>query len=134
MIASYFSYVRRHPLTSIRNDAELEAAQAMVDALLREDLDAGGQAYLDALSDLILLYERDHHPIDPLPPHEFLAQILRERNMSQADLGRATGLAKATLSDLVTGKRAFTIDQMHAVASVFGLPGSVFLPRHRLSS
>jgi plasmid maintenance system antidote protein VapI len=51
--------------------------------------------------------------------------------MSQADLVRATGLAKATVSDLVSGKRPFTIEQMHSVAAVFGLPGHVFLPPSR---
>ena len=49
--------------------------------------------------------------------------------MSQAELARRAGLAKATVSDLRTGKRPFTVKQMHAVASVFGLPGTVFLPK-----
>jgi HTH-type transcriptional regulator / antitoxin HigA len=126
---SYFELVKRHPLRSIRTEADLDAAQAVIDDLLRRELDAGELAYLDALSDLVLLYERDHHPIPPLPPHDLLAQVLADRAMSQADLARATGLAKATVSDLVSGKRAFTVDQMHRVAGVFGLPARVFLPR-----
>ena len=36
---------------------------------------------------------------------------------------------RSTVSDLVSGKRPFTVKQMHAVASVFGLPGTVFLPK-----
>jgi HTH-type transcriptional regulator/antitoxin HigA len=126
---SYFALVKRHPLTSIRNDMELEAAQSRVDALLRETLDEGGQAYLDALTDLIIVYEQEHYAIAPLPPHELLAHMLGERKMSQADLTRATGLAKATVSDLVTGKRSFTVEQMHTIAKVFGLPGTVFMPK-----
>jgi HTH-type transcriptional regulator / antitoxin HigA len=126
---SYFTLVKRHPLTSIREDKELEAAQSMVNALLRENLDDGGQAYLDALSDLIIVYEQEHHAIAPLAPHELLAHMLQERAMSQAELMRMTGLAKATVSNLVTGRRPFTVDQMHTVARVFGLPGTVFLPK-----
>jgi HTH-type transcriptional regulator/antitoxin HigA len=126
---TYFALVKRHPLTSIRNERELDAAQAILDALLREDLDDGGLAYLDALSDLVIVYEQEHHAIAPLPPHELLAHMLQERSMSQADLTRTTGLAKATVSDLVTGKRPFTVNQMHAVANVFGLPGSVFMAK-----
>ena len=126
---TYFRLVKRHPLTSIRSDKDLDAAQSVVDALLREDLDDGGQAYLDALSDLIMVYEQEHHAIAPLPPHELLAHMLEERRMSQADLMRATGLAKATVSDLVTGRRPFTPKQMHTVANVFGLPGTVFMPK-----
>ena len=126
---TYFELVKRHPLTSIRNEAELDAAQTMLDALLRQELNEGGRAYLDALSDLVIVYEREHYAIAPLPAHELLANMLDERNLSQADLVRATGIAKATVSDLVSGKRPFTVAQMHAVAEVFGLPGSVFLSK-----
>jgi HTH-type transcriptional regulator/antitoxin HigA len=126
---TYFALVKRHPLKSIRNERELDAAQEVVDDLLREDLDDGGRTYLDALSDLVIVYEQDHHAVAPLPPHELLAHMLEERGMSQADLTRMTGLAKATVSDLVTGKRPFTVNQMHAVANVFGLPGTVFMPK-----
>lgn len=126
---SYMTLVKRHPLTSISNDRELDAAQAVIDSLLREDLDDGRRAYLDALSDLVIVYEQEHHAVAPLPPHELLAHMLQERGMSQADLARAAGLAKATVSDLATGKRPFTVNQMHAVANIFGLPGAVFLPK-----
>jgi transcriptional regulator with XRE-family HTH domain len=63
-----------------------------------------------------------------LPARQLLVQRLQERGLSQADLVRATGIAKATVSDLVGGKRPFAGDPMHAVAEVFGLPGHVFLP------
>jgi HTH-type transcriptional regulator/antitoxin HigA len=92
-------------------------------------LDDGRQTYLDALSDLVLLYERQHHPVPPLTPHELLVHLLAERDLSQADLVRTTGLAKATVSDLVTGKRAFTVEQMQRVSEVFDVPASVFLPK-----
>jgi hypothetical protein len=59
---SYLTLVKRHPLTSIRNENELDAAQAVMDALLREDLDDGGQAYLDALSDLCPVAPRNLLP------------------------------------------------------------------------
>jgi HTH-type transcriptional regulator / antitoxin HigA len=126
---TYFELVRRHPLKSIQTDADLDAAQGVIDSLLRQDLDAGGHAYLDALSDLVILYERDRHPVPPLAPSELLAYLLDERGMSQAELGRQTGIAKATVSDLVSGKRSFTVEQMHLVAGVFGLPAPVFMPR-----
>lgn len=126
---SYLALVKRHPLTSIRNERELDAAQAMIDELLREHLDDGGQAYLDALSDLVIVYEQEYHAVTPLPPHELLAHMLEEWSMSQADLARATGLAKATVSDLTTGKRPFAVNQMHAVANIFGLPAAVFLSK-----
>ena len=126
---TYFEWVRRHPLKSIQSDADLDASQAVMDELLRQHLDAGGLAYLDALSDLVRVYEREHHAVPPLAPHELLAYLLEEHGLSQADLVRRTGIAKATISDLVSGKRAFTVEQMHRVAEVFGVPATVFMPK-----
>jgi hypothetical protein len=56
---TYFDHVKRFPLTHVRDDAHLEEATAVIDRLLREDLDEGGQEYLDALTDLVEIYEAD---------------------------------------------------------------------------
>jgi HTH-type transcriptional regulator/antitoxin HigA len=124
---SYFDLVKQHPLRSIRDEAELDAAQAVIEALLRRKLDTGEAAYLDALSDLVIKYEQDHHAIAPLPPHELLTQMMLERGMTQAELVRLTGIAKATINDLASGKRSFTVEHMHRIATEFGLPAPVFM-------
>lgn len=124
---TYFELVKRHPLRSIGNQAELDGAQAVIDDLLRQQLDDGAKAYLDALSDLVILYEQDHHAIAPLPPNELLAHLLAERGLAQADLVRRTGIAKATVSELASGKRPFTVTHMRRIAAMFGLPATVFM-------
>jgi plasmid maintenance system antidote protein VapI len=53
--------------------------------------------------------------------------MLEEPGMSQADLVRKTGIAKATVSDLVGGKRPFTVEHMHRIAAVVGLPATTFM-------
>lgn len=128
---SYFALVRRHPLKAIRNDAELAAAQSVIDDLLTEILDGGSSDYLDALSDLVLLYEREVHPIPPVAPHRRLAHLLESNGISQAELSRRTGFSKATISDLVSGKRPFTVTQMNRMGLEFALPASAFLPGRR---
>jgi antitoxin component HigA of HigAB toxin-antitoxin module len=80
---------------------------------------------LEALSDLVIFYERDHHAIAPLPPHELLAFTLGEHGLTQADLVRKTGIAKATVS----GKRPFTVDHMHRIAAVVSVPVTAFMPK-----
>src|SRR5947209_2313924 len=55
------------------------------------------------------------------------ARSAAQRSMSQADLVRATGSARASVSDLVSGKRPFTVDPLRAVATVFGLHATAFL-------
>lgn len=124
---TYLALVQRHPLRSIRGEAELDAAQAVIDGLLAEDLDAGGRAYLDALSDLVILYERDRHPVPALPANELLAELLADRGLSQAELGRRTGLPRSTVSELLGGKRPFTLSHLHAIAAALGVPAAAFL-------
>ena len=57
---TYFDLVRQFPLTHIRDDGHLGAAQEMIDRLLEQDLDEGEQEYLDALTDLVAIYEQKH--------------------------------------------------------------------------
>lgn len=122
---TYFEWVKRHPLASIRTEADLDAAQAV---LLSQTLDDDGAlTYLEALSDLVLLYERESHAVPPLPPHELLTHLLGERGRTQAELIRRTGIAKATVRDLAAGKRPFTVDHMPRIAAAFGVPAAVFL-------
>ena len=62
---TYLALVKRHPLTSIRSEKDFAEAQAVADDLLREELDDGKQAYLDTLSDLMIIYEQEHHAVAP---------------------------------------------------------------------
>src|SRR3954468_20669933 len=54
---TYFALVKEFPLTHIRDDEHLKEAQEAIDQLLQEELDEGAQAYLDALTDLVEIYE-----------------------------------------------------------------------------
>ncbi len=73
----YLALVKRHPLISIRSKKDFDEAQAVVDGLLREELDNGKQAYLDVLSDLMIVYEQEHHAVAPLAPNELLPRCWR---------------------------------------------------------
>lgn len=125
---AYLELIKCFPLASIRSEAHLDAAQVVIDDLITQELDEGGTMYLEALSDLVIHYESEHHAMPSLPAHNLLTFLLEERKMSQADLIRATGLAKATVSDLASGKRAFTVEQMRIVGTALGVPGKLFLP------
>lgn len=127
--ASYLKRVRAFPLRSIRDDAELAAAQGVLDALLREDLDAGGQEYLDALTDLVETYERAAHPIAPAPPADVLQHLLEANRLTQPALAAEVGIAQSTLSALVTGKRAPTAEHAVLLGKRFNVSPAVFLPR-----
>lgn len=59
---SYLKLVHRFPLESIKNEKHLEEAMVMVDLLINKTRDKGEEEYLDALSDLIFLFEEENYP------------------------------------------------------------------------
>ncbi len=124
----YHDLAAAFPLVSIADDAHLDAAEAVMRRLLRERLDAGGQAYLDTLSDLVIVHEDRHHRIEPLPTGAMVAGLLEDREMTQADLVRAAGTARSTISAIISGKRGPTPDQMATLGKSLGVPSAVFLP------
>ena len=61
---TYLRLIQELPLVSIASDEHLDAAQAMLDRLTdKKKLDGGEQAYLDALCDLVVVYEDQYHSI-----------------------------------------------------------------------
>lgn len=69
---SYLNLIKQFPLTVITSEEELDASQAVVDELLTSigEFDPGQLQYLDVLSELIIIYEDVHYPIEPLSDEE----------------------------------------------------------------
>src|SRR5207253_1716321 len=88
---TYFDLVREFPLTHIRSDAHLDAAQAMIDRLLQEAPDEGVQAYLDVLTDLVESYEDEHVPIRDASEADVLRELMSANRLSQQQLSKAVG-------------------------------------------
>lgn len=134
---SYFALVREFPLTSIEDEAHLDEAVAVMDRLLRRPLDRGEEKYLDALSDLIEVYEDEHHALPDAPPSDVLGELMSGHGLTQAALAEKAGIAQSTLSAVLAGKRDLTVPQMQTLGRVFAVDPSVFLPgltaRGRLS-
>jgi len=106
---SYLELVLAFPLTSIRSDEHLQAAQEVIDELLAKgELAEGEQLYLDGLSDLVADYEDEHHAIEPASDAEMLRHLMEARGVTQTQLHRDTGIAKSTISEILAGKKAFT--------------------------
>lgn len=105
----YLELVMQFPLTSIRSEKDLSAAQKVLDQLLAGgDLSDGAELYLDALSDLVSAYEDDHYEIPQADDADLLRHLMEANGLSQADLHRQTGIAKSTISELLSGKKTFT--------------------------
>lgn len=123
---AYLELVTAFPLTSIRSEADLQAAQAVMDRLLAgKTLSAGEELYLDALSDLVAAYEEDHHRIEPASDADMLLHLMEAKGISQIELHRRTKIAKSTISEILAGKKPFSRQLIRTLADFFGIDKNV---------
>ncbi len=123
---SYLDLIIELPLASIRSRQQLDAAQAMIDRLLRKQmLEAGEALYLDALSDLVAAYEDVHFPIAPASDAEMLRHLMEAHGVTQAELHRQTGIPKSSISEVLSGMKPFSKALMRTFADFFKVDSSV---------
>jgi len=117
---SNLELVEAFPLASIRSEERLAAAQAVLDRLIaRAGTDKGVDMCLDALSDLVMVYEDERPPILPSSDADLPRHFLEAKGVTQADLCRATGVAKSTVSEVLNGKRPFSRLMIRKLANYF---------------
>lgn len=126
---TYFELVRLFPLVSIRDESHLFAAQDVLDEMLTKDRDAGAEAYFDTLTELVAAYEDEHEIHADGTPEGVLRLLVESSRLNQQELASAAGIAQSTISELLAGKRKFTVGQMEKLGKHFGVPAAVFLPK-----
>jgi antitoxin component HigA of HigAB toxin-antitoxin module len=131
--ASDFRLVGRFPLASIRDDAHLREAVAMLNQVLTARKDRGAELYLDALVDLVETYERAHEPLGDVSEADVLRELMRLHGLTQEGLEAAVGIAQST--DLGRAQRQALADEGpddRAGRSRSRIVGSSMRPRQRL--
>ena len=123
---SYLDLVTIFPLSSIRSEAHLAAAQTVMDRLLaKATLNDAEETYLDALSDLVAVYEDAHHAIEPASDAAMLQHLLEAKEISQSILSHATGIAKSSISEVLAGKKPFSRQMIRKLAEFFKIDVSI---------
>lgn len=116
----YLDLVMKFPLTSLKSEEQLEAAQEVLDELLaKEKLNAGEEMYLDALSDLVAAYEDTHYTIAPASDADMLRHLMEAKGVTQADVHRDTGLAKSSISEVLAGRKPLSRQMIRMLADYF---------------
>ena len=124
---AYLNLVKQFPLTSIRDDEHLGQAQEMLDSLfVREPLDDGEEDYLEALSDLIEIYESQNVHFDDPSDADMLTYLMELRGVNQSTLATETKIQKSTISEVIAGKRTLTRPQIAKLAKYFGVGQGTF--------
>ena len=125
----YLALVRSFPLVSIRDDAHLAQALAVIDRLIEQQTrSAAEEAYLGALTDLVEIYEAAHVTVPPTTGVEALRYLMQENGITQADLVPLFGTA-SVVSEVLSGKRRLALTHIRRLAEHFGLPADVFIDR-----
>jgi HTH-type transcriptional regulator/antitoxin HigA len=125
---TYLKLIQELPLVSIKSEEHLHAAQAMIDRLTdKKKRDGGEQAYLDALCDLVVVYEDQHHAIPVASDADLLRHLMEAKGVTQIQLHNDTGLAKSGISEVLAGKKPFSKTMIGTLASYFRVPTSVFV-------
>ena len=123
---SYLELVAAFPLTSIRSEEHLAAAQTFMDSLLtQKKLHRGEELYLDALSDLIAAYEDEHYPVKAASDADMLRHLMEAKGVTQNEISRQTGVSKSTISEVLSGKRPFSRQMIRKFADYFKVNVSV---------
>jgi HTH-type transcriptional regulator/antitoxin HigA len=124
----YLDLIRRFPLRPLRNEADLDAAIAVMDSLLdRAALTAPEQDYLDVLSDLVATFENEKIPLRPVGDAELLRFLIEHKSVTQAEVATGAGSAVSTISEVLAGKRKLNRGQIAKLARYFDLNPGAFL-------
>jgi HTH-type transcriptional regulator/antitoxin HigA len=123
---SYLELILAFPLSSIRSEEHLNEALRVMDRLLaRGELDDGEATYVDALSDLVGFYEDAHHAIEPASDADMLRHLLEAKGVTQSQLSQESGIAKSSISEVLSGKKPFSRQMIRKLANYFQLDASI---------
>ena len=124
----YLNLVRQFPLRPLRTDADLDAAVAVVDALIDlPKLTTAEQDYLDVLSDLVEAYENEAVPMRPVGDADLLRFLIQQKSITQVEAADGCGMAESTISEVLAGKRKLNRSQIAKLARYFHVEPGVFL-------
>lgn len=124
---TYFELVKRFPLMHIRDDRHMAEAQAVMDELLEAPIEPGLEAYLNALTDLVEIYEDEQEPIIEASEADVLQELLSSNRMSQHQLAKNVGIAQSTISAVLNGERSLTKQQITLLAKHFHISPMAFM-------
>ena len=122
--------IRLMPPRAIADDVQLENATEMVDQLMAIPKLTKGQAlYLETLTQLVQVYEAEHHAIDTggITGLDSLKYLLEENNMTGSDLAKLLGIHPSMGSKILKGERKLTADHLRTLAERFHVEPSLFL-------
>lgn len=116
-------------LSPLETEAQYQEALHFVDALMTrvgQDERHPLVSLLILVSERVEAYEDRHHPVPTSTPSRLLAFLMADRDLTQTQLARETGIDQSNLSKLLKGERDFNARQIKALSDYFQVNPAVF--------
>ncbi|MEX0611679.1 MAG: helix-turn-helix transcriptional regulator [Pirellulales bacterium] len=114
----------------IDDDRSHQRALRIVESLMKKPhLTKAEGKLLDLLAKLIDDYEETIYPTPEVSPSRMLKHLIETKCTTQAELARQTGVPRSTISEILKGKRAISVENTFRLAEFFHVEPSLFLAR-----
>lgn len=115
-------------VTPIRTELDYQNALRRIDGLLSMNPEPYSELddELDVISTLVHAYEQAHYTIPYPDPIDAIKYLMEENRWKNKDLEQFIG-PKSRVSEILSRKRYFTLQQIHNLHSHLGLPLEVFI-------
>lgn len=130
-LSTYDSLLLKYKPRPIRSDREHRRALRQVEKLIQQHGPNPSRAegeLIAVLSTLIESYEVDRIPRRKPTPAETLAHLIDAKEVTKAEVARATGIPRSTITNVLSGRRQISKENVTKLAAYFHVDPSVFLP------
>jgi HTH-type transcriptional regulator/antitoxin HigA len=125
--ASYDELLAQFKPRPIGSELQYRRVMRQIDELMRMSVRSRAQEdVLELLSVLVGQYEERCYPAPDVTPGQVLAHLIEVRGVSRADLARATGIARQTITNIVTGARGISTANRSKLAAYFHVSPHLF--------
>ena len=116
------------PFLAIRTEQEYDVAVERLNALVDEVGDNPKDPRyrpIETLSVLIKAYDKEHHSLPEASGVDVVRFLMEEHGLTQKDLPEIG--SQGVVSEVLSGRRALNVRQIHALAERFGVKPEAFL-------
>jgi HTH-type transcriptional regulator/antitoxin HigA len=112
----------------IDSDQQYGRVTRQIQTLMRrQNLSRAQEDLLELLATLVARYEEQCFPAPEVTPGEVLAHLIEVRSVSKAEIARATGIARQTITNIISGARGISAANRAKLASYFHVSPQLFV-------
>ncbi len=130
-LTAYDSLLLKYKPRPIRNEREYRRVLRHVEELISRHGPSPPRAegeLIAVLSTLIESYEVAMTPRRKPTPAETLEHLIESKEVTRAEVARATEIPRSTITNVLSGRRQISKENMTRLATYFHVDPSVFLP------